>query len=139
MSIFASQTQDTRPVPFDAGQTVVIRKLTGREYEQAQQLAASELVTQTRVRGFAQKLRRVMDGSATDADAAAALRDPLVGFDRLAIIRAGLVSWSYPLPDGHTRDQQIDDLDDDAAEWLAREILQLTKPELFAEDARKNG
>lgn len=139
MSIFASHTTIIIPVPFDDGQTVTIRKLTGREFERAQEAAALALAGQGRTRSFAVRLRRILEGSANEADAMGAMRDPLVGFDRFALIRGGLVSWSYPLPDNQTRDQQIDDLDDDAAEWLSREILRLTKPELCDEGARKNG
>lgn len=139
MSIFASQTCATVPVPFEAGQAVTIRKLTGREFERAQESAALALAGQGRTRSFAVRLRRILEGGASVADAEGALRDPLVGFDRFAVIKAGLISWTYPLQDGKTRDEQVEDLDDDAAEWLACEVLRLTKPELFEEGARKNG
>lgn len=60
---------------------------------------------------------------------------------RQAILRAGIVSWTF---DGVERsDATIDDLDDDAAELIASEILLLTKPSLKqtaeeSEAARKN-
>lgn len=140
MSIFASRTQQTIALPFDAPHTVTIRRLTGRELDRAQSEHLKSMIAGRSARGWSGAFQRIIAGLGTPADATQALADPLAGFDRFAIVRAGLVAWSYPeslkpltpsqIADGVTTDA-IDDLDDDAVEFLARAILQLTKPALF--------
>lgn len=64
------------------------------------------------------------------------------------LVRAGLIGWSYPhstrpltssqKADGQTYDA-IDDLDDEAVDFIATEVLRVTKPALFhamAQDAK---
>lgn len=153
MSIFASQTQITIPVPFDAPHTVTIRKLTGREVEQAQADDAFGLAAGG-PRTWAARLQR-MKATGDVKAMEQALGDPLVGYDRFSVIRAGLVAWSYPQPvkpatpasNGKATPVAVDaiaDLDDEAADFIALEILKLTKPALFLtpaqqETAAKNG
>jgi len=141
-SPFASHSKVTVAVPTDPGQTVTFRKLTGLEVEHAQSEHLKGIIAGRSARGWSQAFQRVLAKGATDADAAAAIADPLVGYDRLSIVRAGLVDWSYPLPvqaqsitrTGDSFVSAVDyvaDLDDETLEWLAREILKLTKPGLF--------
>ncbi len=145
MSIFASQTQQTMPIPFAPPHTITIRKLTGREYEQAQQAAINIFqMGELRPRGFSAALRKLLmkDVTTTAAEVAQALRDPLTGFDRYAVIGAGLVSWTCT--DEAGKAAGVTDLDDEAAEFIAVEIMRLTKPALFQTDeereaASKNG
>ncbi len=153
-SPFASHSKVTVEVPGDPTQTVTYRKLTGLEVEQAQSEHLKGIIAGRSARGWSAAFQRVLAKGATDADAAAVVADPLTGYDRLAIVRAGLVDWSYPLPvqsqsitrTGDTVMSAVDyvaDLDDETLEWLAREILKLTKPGLFqtpdeAEAVRKN-
>lgn len=153
--MFASKSQQTIPIAFDAPHTVTIRKLTGRELERAQFDHLRSLVAGRSARGWAAHFQqKLAAGTAVAADAEKVLTDPLSGYDRTTIIRAGLLAWSYP--DAITAvtvkgpdtapDQIVDavaDLDDDGAEFIATEIMRLTKPALFqtAEDseaARKN-
>src|SRR5436305_9829240 len=61
---------------------------------------------------------------------------------RQAILRAGIVAWTFA--DVAVSPETIDDLDEDAAEFIASEIILLTKPSLQqtaeqSETARKNG
>jgi hypothetical protein len=137
--MFASQTQETRPVPFDPPQTVTIRKLTGAEVEDAQVQAIRGMVGGRTGRGFARHIQRLLQGTATEPDAAQAATDPLAGFDRLVVVRGGLLAWTYPQPL-----TAVTDLDDEALDFLAGAILRLTKPALFQteaerDEARKNG
>jgi len=162
MSIFASQTQDTIPLPLDPGQTITIRKLTGREIEQAQVAHASGLAIGA-AWSWAERFRRTLEHGADDARVQALLADPLNGFDRQTLIRCGLIAWSYPQsikpvpaqPEVPAKDGKpaiaaspaqdaIGDLDDEAMDFIARSILKLTKPWLFEtvaeqEHAQKNG
>jgi len=139
MSIFASQTQQTVALPFDAPHTVTLRKLTGREVELAQ---AEHLRGVASGRGWAGRLQRILKNTATtDAEAGAVLADPLHGYDRLTMCRAGMLAWTYPDP---PTSERVADLDDETLESLATEILRLTKPALFQtpaeqEAGRKNG
>lgn len=154
MSIFASQTQSQPiPIPFDPPHTFVVRKLTGRELQGVQEDHRSEFVS-GRGRMWSKQFRRMLEHGASDPEARALLADPLIGFDRYALAQAGLVSWTYPdkritvrtepehaANDAVERRRHIDDLDDDAVELIATEVLRLTKPALFedAEAGRKNG
>ena len=154
MSIFASQTQsDPIPVPFDPPHTVTVRKLTGREVEAAQTEHMKSLVAGRSARGWSAAFHRLIAGVATPADAQKALADPLEGYDRTALVRAGLVAWSYALPIRRiettatdtttvTVVDAVEDLVDEALEFIAGEVLRLTKPALFltpalAEDDQK--
>lgn len=144
-SPFASQTSTTVPLPFDPPHTVTIRKLTGREIERAQAAHRDE-VASGRTRSWAAFFKRTLERGASDPDVLAAIRDPLTGYDRFTLVRAGLVAWTYPQSlkpltpaervDG-IRTDGVEDLDDEAVDFIATEILRLTKPALFqsAEDA----
>jgi hypothetical protein len=145
-SPFASHTtSDPIPLPFDAPNWVQVRKLTGRELEQA---AASgrDLFLGGNGRMFPALLRRALEHGATDPDVLHAIRDPLTGYDRYALVRFGLIAWSYPAPivprtfkeiveglakHGGVFNDAIDDLDDEAVDFIATEVLRLTKPHLF--------
>jgi hypothetical protein len=140
MSIFASQTSDTLPMP-DGG-SVVIRKLTGAEYEEAQSAHLKAVTQGHHARGWSGTFRRQLaKGVATDADVQAMVVDPLNGFDRATVVRCGVVSWTY----GDVTPERLADLDDDALELLATEVMRLSKPSLFyrneedAEAATKKG
>ncbi len=140
MSIFASETTRTLEVPGDAPHTVTIRKLTGADVERAQGEHLNATIAGRSPRGWAAQFQALIaKGIATDVDAAKALGDPLAGYDRLMIVRAGLTAWTYDKPL-----TAVADLDDEALEFVAIEIMRLTKPGLFLTDeereaARKNG
>ncbi len=143
-SIFASQTTDTVVIPFDPAHTATLRKLTGRELDKAQEVHLRATISgRWAAHGWAAEFQRQLEkGIASNTVAERLLRDPLNGYDRHALVAAGLTAWSYPEP--ALTPEAIEDLDDDALEWFARAILQLTKPGLFqtedeAEAARKNG
>jgi hypothetical protein len=142
VSIFASQTQsDPIPLPFDEGQTITIRALSGLELEAAQTAHMKSLVGGRSARGWSGAFQRILAGVATPADAEQALADPLAGYDRTVIVRAGLVGWSYSQAITSVKVgtvgapakiiDAIDDLKDEPLEFMARAILQRTKPSLF--------
>lgn len=145
MSIFASHTKSQPiPLPTDPGQTVVVRKLTGIEVEQAQAEHARGIAAG---RGWANRFRRLIEkGIATDAQVLSALADPLIGYDRRSLVDAGLIAWSY-MEDGKPKPLTAEskaDIDDETSEFIATEVLRLTKPSLFLSveevaAARKNG
>jgi len=138
MSIFASCTQQTIPIPFDPPQTVTIRALTGREMDAAQAEHLKALVSGQTTRGWAALFkRRVSEGVVqTDADVQQELRDPLLGFDVYTIVAAGVVGWTYNTP---VTPEALADLVYAAVDFFARQIMRLTQPSLFqtAEDAER--
>ena len=143
-SPFASlTTSDPIPLPFDEGQWIKVRKLTGQEHEAAQLAHRVAFVRNDKWAGvFRESLDKGLDATRIQR----ALADPLTGYDRIALVRAGLVAWSYerPIkPQTDPADDAIADLDDDALEFIAREVLKRTKPGLFLskdeqEHERKN-
>jgi hypothetical protein len=149
LSIFASLTQSTPIlVPFDPPNTVTVRRLTGREVEDAQAAHLRGLVNGQSPRGWSSAFHRLLTkGLGTEADVVKVMTDPLSGFDRLSVARAGLVAWSYdrpikPTPRAATKDtpayldDPVADLSDEALEFIAIEVMRLTKPERFAESPR---
>jgi hypothetical protein len=141
MSIFASDTATTIPIPFDAPHTATIGKLTGRQLELAQAAHLKDFIGGNSPRGWPAIFKKaVAAGTALESDARHTLEDPLIGYDRMTIVRNGLKGWSYfekSLPSA------VEDLDDEALEFFAIEIMRITKPGLFLsreerEAARKN-
>lgn len=150
--MFASDSRRTVPVPFAAPHTVTIQKLSGREVERAQAEHLAAFQGNRSPRGWAAIFQRALEnGAATDKDAQRALVDPLNGYDRFAVVRAGLKGWSFTVTDYKGTEQPkaltpeaIGDLDDEALEFIAVEVMRLTKPGLFLtveerEAAQKNG
>jgi len=154
---FASLTvSDPIPLPFDDGQWIQVRKLTGREIEAAA-LAHRDHLAGGSPRLWPATFRLALEHGASDPEVLRAIRDPLTGYDRFALVRSGLVAWSYPQPTKPARvpatsngsftvpgPDAVDDLDDEAVDFIATEVLRRTKPALFhateedAERAQKN-
>jgi hypothetical protein len=135
MSMFASRTIETIPIPFAPGENATLRKLSGRDCDAAQaehlkSLAAGQSAPHVWAKTFQQRLAQ---GTATAADAATVLADPLNGYDRHTLVKRGLIAWT--LTDPALTPDAIEDLDDDAVDWFARAILERSKPALFAVDA----
>jgi hypothetical protein len=92
-SPFASQTTDTVPMP--DGHTVTIHKISGKDFEAAQFDHMVGIAT-GRGRNWATNFVKLAAvGQATVADAERVLNDPLSGFDRLSLVKAGVSAWSY--------------------------------------------
>jgi hypothetical protein len=138
--MFASRSSDTIPIPFDPPHVCTVRKLTGRECDKAQaEHLKSTIAGRWAAHGWAKAFQRQLaQGTATTADATNFLADPLNGYDRHTLVKAGLVGWDLPDP---VTPEAIEDLDDEALDWFAREVLRRTKPALFEdpEIGRKNG
>lgn len=155
---FASRITKTLELPFDPPQTVTIRKLPGRHLEAAaRERVFSRMEAMRRMGGpsFQRELQAAIAEEEREAEAAgpatselesapapaAVEPDPLLGYDKDVLLVRGIAAWSYPEP---VTPELIEDLEADAAEWIAREILRLTKPSLFQtaeelEAATKNG
>ncbi len=142
MSIFASQTQLTVAIPFDIPQAITIRKLTGLEIDAAAVAHRDGFVTGS-ARLWPTVLRRALVEGAKDPDVLKAIADPLTGYDRFALVKSGLLAWTYEPKAEKPDPAKINDLDDEAVDFIATAVLRLTKPALFQtaeeqETARKN-
>jgi hypothetical protein len=141
MSVFTSRVTKEIAIPHDEGQTATIRKLAPRHLEAAAKEAQRQSLADLRDMGGAAFMRELQSLNTGDTVARAAVADPLGTFDRLTLLEKGVTGWSYDVPVGR---EAFEDLDDDTAEFLAREVLRLAKPALFqteaeAEAARGNG
>lgn len=152
-SPFASRVTKTIELPFDPPQTVTIRKLAGRHLETAGRERVFARMDAMRRMGGPQFQKDLQAAIAKEEQEQAetpepatpapvvAVPDPLLDYDKGTLLAHGIVAWSYP---EKVTPEQVEDLEADAAEWIAREILRLTKPALFltpeeAEAAAKNG
>ncbi len=145
--MFASLKTETVTVPGETPTTVVIHKLSGKDYDAAQFVHMTGTAT-GRGRNWATRFVALASaGTATADDAKKVFADPMAGFDRLSLVKSGIVSWSCTKADGKPMDvtpEAINDLDDEALELLAKAVLKLTKPALFQtadeyEADQKNG
>lgn len=142
MSIFASRTQQVLPLPFDEPHTVTIQKLAGRMLEKARQVNQQASVDALRRMGgatFQRELGAVGDPAVVAAAVAKRQADPLHTYDRYVVLAKGITAWTYdealtPVEvvdeDGTKtlRIAAIDDLDEEAADFIARAIMALTRP-----------
>lgn len=151
MSIFASRRQKTLEVPNDPGQTITIKALPRRHLEASARASQLDSLEQLKQFGDLLEMQKAIEAIRTPDDKApdqapvdrageseeSALPDPLNNYDRHTLIKPAVVAWSYP---EEITDDTLADLDEDTEEWLAREVLRLSKPSLFETEAdRKNG
>ena len=154
MSIFASFTQATIPIPFDPPHIVTIQKLSGRQLAKANQAYFNDLIAGVRERGGAEAQKDIDALFAkTPEQMAAAVNtvqsDPLNGYDKHTLIRYGVKAIDgepfVTAIDGQPlQPDPVDDMTEEAVEFLSREVMRLTKPALFQtadeqETDRKNG
>lgn len=134
-SPFATAHQTDVPILSDPPHVVTIRRLTGREFEQAEAEHLRALIAGHPARGWSRRFQAALTkGVASNDEAAKLLSDPLNGFDRITLVKAGVVRWDYPdrpLPEA------VEDLDDDTLELLALAVMQLTKPAWFQTEAQR--
>jgi hypothetical protein len=137
-SVFTSRITDTIDIPHDPGQSVTIRKLAPRHLEmaaKAQQLKAIGDLKEMGGPAFMKELQGLSD------EQRKAVTDPMQRYDRLTLIAKGVTAWTYP---EERIAENFEDLDDQTAEFIARAVLKLAKPDLFrteeeVEAATKNG
>lgn len=124
-------------LPHDPPHTVTIQKLPGRHYYEADRqndYAAQEYVQKMGGAEFRRQLADALKGQDTEEAFKQARRDPVHGFDKYIVLKAGIRAWSYTEADGTpipVTPEAIEDLDVDTVEYVAREILRYTKPTLF--------
>jgi hypothetical protein len=138
MSIFASYVTRTVELPFDEPHTVTIQKLSGKALAAARQArvaASMDLVKTMGGAAFGRELAQLTtanDGlaAAIEQETTANQTDPVRLYDRSTVLAKGVKAWTYSeaiAPD------RLDDLDEQAADFLFRAILDLTLPNGAAE------
>jgi len=137
MSVFTSRVTDTVPV---ADGAVTIRKLSPKQLQKAQKAQQVEAMADLREMGGPKFLKELQD-ALKDEKTQKAASNPLLRYDRGALLVAGIVAWTFDVRVGP---DTIEDLDEDTQALLADKILRLSVPSLFhtaeeAEAATKNG
>lgn len=128
VSPFTSKSTYMLSVPSSPGDTITIRKLAPKHLAKAQQASQAAAVEAIKALGGANAIKEIRGLSEKEADVAVAISDPLASYDRTSLMVSGVIDWSFDEPLTPT---SLEDLDEETADWLAREILRLTKPSLF--------
>lgn len=136
MSIFASRTREVVALPFDSPHTVTVQKLSGRHLEKAReasQFASVESLKRLGGPGFQRELAAAGgdDPAAVAALVAKQQANPLNGYDRYVVLQKGIIAWTCVDDAGAAiavTPEAIDDLSEEAADFLARAIFELTLP-----------
>lgn len=126
-SPFASFTQQTIELPFDAQHTVTIRKLSAKQIAKARDVSrlASMALLKEMGGDMQGQLAALGDAETTAALVEAAKADPLNTVDTTTVLRFGVTAWTY---DATVCEETIEDLTEEAAEFIARAIVALTLP-----------
>jgi hypothetical protein len=132
MGIFASYVTRIVPLPMDDPHTVTIQKLSGKALAAARQARIAASLDLIRSLGdaagaFRSELTAGGDGAAAiTADGDDDGRPDLSRkYDRSTVLVKGVTAWTYTEP---LTPDRLDDLDDQAADYLFRAILELTLP-----------
>lgn len=138
--MFASRTQRVVEIPFDVPHTVTIQKLSGRQIEaarQAKQAAAAEKLKAMGGAAFQRELNATggtgQPGEGADVATliAKVQANPLNSYDRYVVCQKGIKAWTCVDEAGvaiPVTPETIEDLGDEAADFFARAILELTLP-----------
>src|SRR4029077_1191315 len=104
-------------VPFEPGKFFAFRMLSWISLDVARQARIEAIAKQARVFSGLRELLPPRTDGAGDAEA-----DRLQSYDRLTLLKLGVATWPY---DG---DVDVEQLDEQTAEWAARQILDLSVP-----------
>lgn len=143
----ASRAVKTIPFPPYQGHELTIQKLAGRHLYKADtenDFRAQEYMKRMGGAEFRKQLEEATrddpkDETGKSTAVAKAARDPVHAYDKHIVVQYGLKAWTFTEDDGTPipiTPEAIEDLDPDALEFIAREILRWTRPSLFTEDAK---
>lgn len=123
MALVTGQTW-TADIPHEPGQTMTFRELSWLELEKAAQVKRRSVLAE--LKDLGELIKSLPQGQT--------LPGAGVDYDTLELLRAGIVSWTYPV---EVNDQNIRLLDRETAEWAVMQIKQSHSPK--TETERKNG
>lgn len=124
------------PVPHEPGQEVTLRKLNHMQLSEARKPAEREHRERTRELGgefFAALRSGNKDETDRAKDALESMRWDPAQFDRATLFRLAVEGWTYSEA---CTDENLAALDEQTAEWLAKTIIEFSKPP--SKDDRKN-
>lgn len=112
----------------NGGVTVEIQAVTSKVLKKASTKAQLDNMEQFRELGGAKMLDELKAMSPDDVEREKRAIDPLTGFDRQTLLQAGVIRWTAE--EALTPDN-LAVLEADVEDTLAREVLRLSRPELF--------
>jgi len=133
-SPFAKSVTKTIPFPGSETETVTIQKVGWKALEAASEESQRKSLIAARTLGPGGLLKEIQNMGGEDEVRKKAEANPLAQFDRSILLERGIKSWT--LTDHKPTADEIDELDVDTANMLAREIYELSKPR--TEEERKN-
>ena len=108
-------TKWTADIPHEKGQTMTFRRLSWREWEHAAEVKRDEALDM-----FKGMPAELLDAMKNREAASAEKAEDAEQFDTFALLRAGIVAWSYG---GEVSAQNINLLDPQTAEWAVAQIM----------------
>jgi len=150
--VFVTSVTRTFDVPQYPGHTVTVRKLTRKMRRKAREARQKSSVEKLRdlggaafmkeleaMRGAVKAESKVAGKDEIDQLAEDAEKDPLQVYDEDTVLQLGIIGFSPTPIEAPTLDQQIELLQEDAADFIAREIIAYSLGQREDEAAEKNG
>lgn len=124
----------TYEIPGEPGMTIELRLLSWSQLEKARRVALVAAVERMREIGGADGIAELQKLGAPSSNGAPA--DPLGEYDRLALLKMGVVRWSY---DAEVTPETLGDLDEATARWATRIIAGLETETEHLNDSARSG
>ena len=132
-SPFARTITKVLPFPGSETETVTVRKLGYKALEDALNARQMQGLDYLRRIGPGGLLKELQEQGGEDALRKKGAADPFLQYDRDVLLERGIVSWTVSEKPTH---EDIAELDVNAANVIAREIYELSRPR--TEEERKN-
>src|SRR5215203_2914045 len=130
--MLVGNTTVKRDIPHEPGEWMTFKLLSWRSLEEARALRQTAALRS--FQGVADVVRELQSARTPEvAGAAVEVPDPTSSFDRATLLVRGIHAWSYDAP---LTPAALDDLDEQTAEWAAKEIVSLHSR---TEEERLNG
>jgi len=113
-------------IPHEEGEWMEIKRLSWRQLEMAAEIQSDSMLKKLKAMGG--DLVKALQQAGKQQE-----QDPATKYDRGAVLKSGIVRWSYDAD----IEENIDALDEETADWAFQEILNLNQPR--TEEERKNG
>lgn len=129
-SPFANAVTKTIPFPGSEVDTVTIKKLSWRSLEAAEAENQRKGIALAKEIGPGGLLAELNGQGGEQAVRDKVASNPMLKYDRSTLLEKGIVGWTIsqkPTP------EEIAELDEDTAKWLATEIYELSRPKSGAE------
>jgi hypothetical protein len=112
---------ERREIPHEPGEWFEVKLLSWQELEHARDTRSRRSLAN--IRDMGQEVYGAIQQAATRAAAEPTDRSVEDNYDRMALLTAGVVGWSYPEP---VSAETLGQLDEDTAHWAMTAILGVT-------------